>query len=150
MYNLYKHIVSIITLDMKVHFNTKINSIETYCPMEYDRSTLNFYVKHLINECYDYESMIARIINYNSRYIVLTNYIGEYDIRISNFTKQWYIDNSAITLFILLQQLNKIDEFIRCFDYHVSKNINNDFVAPIEFKFYALLIKINNICCTDE
>lgn len=150
MYNLYKHIISILILDMNVHFNTKINSIETYSPMEYDRSTLNFYVKHLINECYDYESMIVQIINCNSQYIVLTNYLGEYDIRITNFTKQWYEDDSTVTLFILLQQLNRVDDFIRCFDYHVYKNIKDDMVSPVEFKFYALHIKMDNICCMDE
>jgi len=135
---------------MKVNFNSKINVIDTYSPSEYDRSTVDYYIERLMNTCYDYESMIVQIINCNSQYIVLTNYLGEYDIRITNFTKQWYEDDSTVTLFILLQQLNRVDDFIRCFDYHVYKNIKDDMVAPIEFKFYALHIKMDNICCMDE
>ena len=72
---------------MKVNFNSKINVIDTYSQSEYDRSTVDYCIERLVNTCYDYESMIVKIINCNSQYIVLTNYIGEYDIRITNFTK---------------------------------------------------------------
>ena len=135
---------------MKVHFNTKINSIDCYHSSEYNRSTVNLYVKKLIRDCYEFESMIARMVNCKSQYIILTNYDGEYDIRVSNFTKGWYEDISAKHLFTIIQQFNQIDHFIDCFDYHVSKNINNDIVPRIEFKYYALLIKIGNIYCMDE
>ena len=134
---------------MKVHFNTKINYIETYSPMDYNRSPNNLYIKNLINDCYKYESIIARIINCKSQYIILTNYDGEYEIKVRNFTKEWHEDESVVNLYRLLQQFQRIDEFIRLLDYNVDNQLQNDGVSRIEFKFYALHIIIDNICYLD-